>query len=161
MWKTKPLWIRDAKERVDKLRTQNSYKPVSQHPREPTPKGAKSKVFNFLEAAAVEEGEQDDDYTRWCRRSRDKYSPERVFSSTGILVRPYRSKLSVKTIAASQCLRSWSKEGIVTFQIFEKMKDRLQHIETIQINEKLYSQIPSLLYFTFGNILTPPSVRLS
>lgn len=60
---------------------------------------------------------------------------ERVFSSTGIMVRPHRSKLSIMTIAASQFLSSWSKEGIVTFQSFEKMKDRLQHMETIQIDE--------------------------
>jgi len=65
--------------------------------------------------------------------------PERVFSSTGIMVRPHRSKHSVKTIAASQCLRSWSEEGIVTFQIFEKMEDRLQHMKTVKIDEQLHS----------------------
>jgi hypothetical protein len=57
--------------------------------------------------------------------------PERVFSSTGLMVRPHRSRLSQKIIAMSQCLRNWSRQDLVTFQIFDTMKERLQHVETL------------------------------
>jgi hypothetical protein len=55
--------------------------------------------------------------------------PERVFSSCGIMIRPHRSSLSPKMIAASQCLRSWSREGLVTYNIFDRMATRLATLE--------------------------------
>jgi hypothetical protein len=57
--------------------------------------------------------------------------PERVFSSTGLMVRPHRSQLSHKVIAMSQCLGNWSRQDLVTFHIFETMKERLQHVEAL------------------------------
>jgi hypothetical protein len=32
-------------------------------------------------------------------------------------------------IAASQCLRSWSREGLVTYNIFDRMATRLATLE--------------------------------
>jgi hypothetical protein len=55
--------------------------------------------------------------------------PERVFSSCGIMIRPDRSSLSPKMIATSQCLRSWSREGSVTYNIFDRMATRLPTLE--------------------------------
>jgi hypothetical protein len=55
--------------------------------------------------------------------------PERVFSSCGIMIRPHQSSLSPKMIAASQCLRSWSREGLVTYNIFDRMDTRLATLE--------------------------------
>jgi hypothetical protein len=57
--------------------------------------------------------------------------PKMMFSSTGLMARPHRSRLSQKDIAMSQCLRNWSQQDLVTFQIFETMKERLQHVETL------------------------------
>jgi hypothetical protein len=59
--------------------------------------------------------------------------PERMCSSTGLMVRPHRSRLSQKVIAISQCLRNWSRQDLVTFQIFETMKERLQHVEAMHV----------------------------
>ena len=60
--------------------------------------------------------------------------PERVFSSTGLMVRPHRSRLSQKVVAMSQCLKNWSRQDLVTFQIFETMKERLQHVEAMHVD---------------------------
>jgi hypothetical protein len=62
------------------------------------------------------------------------YEPEEVFNSTGLIVRPHRSRLSQKVVAMSQCLRNWSRQDLVTFQIFETMKERLQHVEAMHID---------------------------
>lgn len=51
--------------------------------------------------------------------------PERVFSSCGCMVVPHISTLSAKHICCCQCLRSWSREGLVTFQIFDQMSKRV------------------------------------
>jgi hypothetical protein len=34
----------------------------------------------------------------------------------------------------SQCLRNWSRQDLVTFQIFETMKERLQHVEAMHVD---------------------------
>jgi hypothetical protein len=57
--------------------------------------------------------------------------PEKVFSSIGLMVRPHRPRLPQKVIAMSQCLRNWSRQDLVTFQIFKTMKERLQHVEAL------------------------------
>jgi hypothetical protein len=59
---------------------------------------------------------------------------ERVFGSTGLMVRPHRLRLSQKVVAMSQCLRNWSRQDLVTFQIFGTMKERLQHVEAMHVD---------------------------
>ena len=57
--------------------------------------------------------------------------PERVFSSCGLMIRPHRSTISPKIVAAPQCLRSWSREGLVTYNIFNRMEARIATLERV------------------------------
>jgi hypothetical protein len=59
---------------------------------------------------------------------------ERLFSFTGLMVRPHRSRLSQKVIAMGQCPRNWSRQDLVTLQVFETIKERLQHVEAMHVD---------------------------
>ncbi|KAI4846135.1 hypothetical protein E4T44_05232 [Aureobasidium sp. EXF-8845] len=89
--------------------------------------------------------------------------PERVLSSTGLMVRPHQSRLSQRVIAMSQCLRNWSRQNLVTFQIFETMKERLQHVEAITESCIYFvivacgSVASARLAKNYGCFSTPPS----
>lgn len=58
--------------------------------------------------------------------------PERVFSSCGCMITPHRSTLSPKHVCCCQCLRSRSREELVTFQIFDQMSNRLRTLDVCQ-----------------------------
>jgi hypothetical protein len=83
--------------------------------------------------------------------------PERVFSSCGIMIRPHRSSLSPKMIAASQCLPSWSREGLVTYNIFDRMGlDSMDSIQSLHCASHSGQSHCTEIDFTTGGLVKFP-----
>lgn len=174
IWRSKGHWIAHHKRKIKQL-WQQGYAATPIPVRDetvPCNRRHQSKLFD-LEEDCVEELSKDD-YTRWCRRPRDRSlidrpplefwtsnaistsyprlqrlalnvftipamsdEPERVFSSCGCMIAPHRSRLSAKNVCCCQCLKSWSREGLVNFQIFDHMNKRLMALDGTHVSDEV------------------------